>query len=278
MNEPDTSQAPDDPGPNPGAPESDKASGRIPRGAIAVVIVGLVASLGIYVLDLKTGGSAAERDWQTVEPVAVPAPKPIGSGGELGLARTTISALAPNASGDLIFRIAGVVRIDSGRGEPATSVRCDVTSTAGGDTFIARTISKRAAWPRPSDELQAQEVPELSIAKLSYRGSDVQELPIRDVFRRYTDSAAPTLVDWDFRDEATQTWIWTMEKGTGEGAATLGYDVIFRTLERPEALIDCGAIVGGSEARVRAKARQKEWPLADDEFSDEESADATNVE
>lgn len=258
-------------------PDKNQPSGRIPRGAIAVVIFGLVVSLGIYVLGLRTGGSSAEQSWVTIEPIAVPEAKAVGSGGSLGLARTTLSALAPNASGDLVFRVAGVVQIDSGRPGTPTSVRCDITSTTGGDTFIARTVRKRAAWPRPSDELQAQEVPELSIAKLPYRGADIQELPIRDAFRRYTDSDAPTLVDWDFRDEDTQTWIWTMARGTGSGTATLGYAVIFRTQERPSATIDCGTRVGDADARIRAKAEQQEWPIAD-EATAEESADASNVQ
>lgn len=266
-----------DGGPAPGPPDAPRTWKGIPRGAVAVVIVGLIASLGIYVVGLRTGGSAAEQDWQTVEPVTVPAAKEVGDGGSFGLARTSLSALAPNASGDLIFRISGVVQADSGKGDPPTAIRCDMTSTTPGDTFIARTISKRAAWPRPSDELQAQEVPELAIAKLPYRGADVQELPIRDVFRRYTDSTAPTLVDWDFIADATQTWIWTMPQGTGEGTATMGYAVIFRTQERPEATIDCGARVGDSEARVRARAEQQEWPLVD-EATAEESADASNVQ
>ncbi|MCB0828366.1 MAG: hypothetical protein KDB62_06115 [Solirubrobacterales bacterium] len=291
MNDPDTSQPATEPrgsDDRPGGPgrgtdgpgrdsDGDRSADRIPRGAIAVVIVGLVASLGIYVLGLRTGGSSAEQSWATVEPVTTPEAKPVGDGGSFGLARTTLAALEPNAASDLVFRVAGVVQIDSGRGETPASVRCDITSTTGGDTFIARTISKRAAWPRPSDELQAQEVPELSIAKLSYRGADVQELPIRDSFRRYTDSDAPTLVDWDFRDEDTQTWIWTMAKGTGSGTATLGYAVIFRTQERPSATIDCATRVGDTEARVKVDAEQQEWPITD-ELTAEESADFSDVQ
>lgn len=275
--------APDRSGVHTGGPESRPSSGGdrtwkgVPRGAVAVVIVGLIASLGVYVIGLRTGGSSAEQDWETIEPVTVPAAKEVGDGGSFGLARTSISALPPNASSDLIFRIAGVVQIDSGKGADPASVRCDITSTTPGDTFIARTTSKRSAWPRPSDELQAQEVPELSVAKLPYKGADVQELPIRDVFRRYTDSTAPTLVDWDFLDETTQTWIWTMAKGTGGETATMGYDVIFRTQERPEATIDCGARVADSETRVRVRAEQQEWPLAD-AATVEEGADASNVQ
>lgn len=249
----------------------------IPRGAVAVVIVGLIASLGIYAIELRTSGSSSERDWQSIEPVSTPPAKAIGDGGSFGLARTTLSALPQNASGDLIFRVAGVVQVDSGRGKAPTSVRCDVSSTTPGDTFIARTTSKRSAWPRPSDDLERQEVPELSVAKFSFHGADVQELPIRDAFRRYTDSTAPTLVDWDFSDEATQTWIWTMAEGTGTGTATLGYDVIFRAQDRPAALIDCAARVNESEERIRVTARQQDWPLVD-QASDEESADVSNVE
>ena len=139
-------------------------------------------------------------------------------------------------------------------------MRCDITSTFE-DSRIAQTPGARAAWPRPSDELQAQEVPEASVAIFKARGADALFLPIRDVFRRFTDSAAPTVVDWDEYEERNQSIIWDMPEGTGAGAATLGYSVIFRTLDRPEAVIRCSATAGNSEAEVEVEAVQQEWPL-----------------
>ncbi len=215
--------------------EHGNSNGRFPRGAIATVIVGLMATLAVIAFDItKGGGTAVEIGWDTVEAVQTPEARELGSSGSFALARTSIAAIAPIESGDLLFRIAGVVSVDSGGQAKPTVVRCDITSPAKGSR-IAQTPGARAAWPRPSDELQAQEVPEASVAIFKARGADALFLPIRDVFRRFTDSAAPTVVDWDEYEERNQSMIWDMPEGTGPGAATLGYSVIFRTLDRPRA-------------------------------------------
>jgi hypothetical protein len=238
--------------------QKERSSERMPRGAIATVVVGLVLSLIVVGIDLRSGGTSADIEWDAVERVETPAPRTLGPG-DFALARSSISAIEPNASEETIFRIAGVVKIDSGGTEP-TRVRCDIESPAFEYT-IARTPKKRAAWPRPSEELQRQNVPEASVVKFKARGADVLGLPIRDAIRRYTDSAAPTQVDWDGFDEDTQNWVWTMDEGTGDGAATLGYVVIFKTLFQPEAGIRCEASIGGDSARITVPAKLEEWPL-----------------
>ncbi len=241
--------------------EHGNSNGRFPRGAIATVIVGLVATLAVIASDWTKGsGSAVEIQWDTVEAVQTPPARELGPRGSLGLARTSIAAIAPIESGQLLFRVAGVVTIDSGGRAAPTRVRCDITSPADGSK-IAQTPGARAAWPRPSEELQAQEVPEASVALFKARGADALFLPIRDVFRQFTDSTAATVVDWDEYEEQNQSLIWDMSEGTGSGAATLGYSVIFRTEERPVAEIRCEGSVGNSEARIGAKALQQEWPL-----------------
>jgi hypothetical protein len=253
----------------------------MPRGAIATVIVGLIATLGVIALDIRGGsGSAVEVEWDTVEAVKTPEPVKLGSSGSLGLARTSIAAITPITSGQLLFRIAGIVRIDSGKGSLPTGARCDITSPAA-DSRIALTPGLRAAWPRPSLELQEQEVPEASVAMFKARGADALFLPIRDVFQRFTDSAAPTDVDWDGFEEQTQNWVWTMPEGSGDGAATLGYAVIFRTVEKPRATIRCSGSVGEDEKVVEVKAVQQEWPLetpATEEPGDPEDEAATVTE
>ncbi len=241
--------------------EPNNSNDRFPRGAIATVIVGLMVTLAVIAIDLtKGGGTAVEIEWDTVEAVDTPAPEELGSNGSFGLARTSIAAIAPIESGDLLFRIAGVVRVDSGGQAEPTGVRCDITSPAE-DSRIAQTPGARAAWPRPSDELQVQEVPEASVAIFKARGADALFLPIRDVFRQFTDSAAVTNVDWDEYEQRNQSIIWDMPAGTGTGAATLGYSVIFRTIEKPKAEIRCTGFVGNTEATIEAEAVQSEWPL-----------------
>lgn len=251
-----------------------------------MVIVGLVTSLGIFGLSKKSGGTSAELDWDVKEPVKTPVERQLGDKGTFRLARTSISAIAPNVEGELIYRVSGMVTIDSDRRVP-TVVRCDIATTNGGESMIARTPNLRAAWPRPSDDLHRQEVPETAVVKFNAVGASVLGLPIRDVFRRYTDSDAPTLVDWDGYEEKVQNWVWTMEEGTGSGAATLGYAVVFKTAEQPTGEIECKAALApgsgsgrASTATIKVPLKLETWPIvADDEPIDAETgADATNVE
>ncbi|MDQ2621552.1 MAG: hypothetical protein M3Y45_00765 [Actinomycetota bacterium] len=266
------------------AESTTRSDGRIPRGAIVVVIVGLVASLGVFGLSKKSGGSSAELEWDVKEPIRTPVEKQLGANGSLRLARTSVSAIAPNANGELIYRVSGVVTIDSG-GKVPTMVRCDIATTNGGESMIARTPNLRAAWPRPSDDLQRQEVPETAVVKFHAAGASVLGLPIRDVFRRYTDSAAPTIVEWDGYEEKVHNWIWKMENGTGPGPATLGYSVIFKTAEQPVGLIDCKADLvpasgNQSSAEIRVPVKLDTWPVpdSDDSVDVETGADVPDVE
>lgn len=244
-------------------PQPDKNSDRIPRGAIAVVIVGLFLSLAVYGIGLKGGASSAEIDWQVVEDVTTPVNAvKAGENGEFNIRRTTIAGLPPNGGGQSIFRISGVAVVDSGK--LPTTVKCAVDSSDG-DTTIARTPNLRAAWPRPSDELQIQEVPESMILKFNQVGNAILGVPIRDVINRFTNSASPTTVDWDTDEIGTQKWVWTMDKGSGPGPVTLGYVVVFRTMTRPEADIDCSARIGGKTVSQRATAKLQGWPLVDED-------------
>jgi hypothetical protein len=235
----------------------------MPRGAIATVVVGLIATLMVIAIDLRSsGGGSKSTEWVTVEPIEAPAPARLGRGGSFGLSRTTLSAIAPIESGELLFRVAGLVEIDSGNDTGPATVRCDVTSPAE-ESLIARTPKRRASWPRPSLELQAQPVPEELVVRFKRRGASVLGLPVRDSFRTFTNTSAATEVDWDGFAKQTQNWVWTMPQGPGEGGARMSYLVVFKTTEKPRAVIVCSGSSGGDEQRVRLEAVQEEWPVLD---------------
>ena len=264
------------PGDSKGGPE--RSDGKIPRPAIFVAIAGVVASLAIYGLSFVPGAGSVSIKWDSNEPVASPPARQVGPG-TFEVARTSLAALAPNDNGELLFRVAGVIRVDSGGPNPIR-VRCDIASRAAGDTEMARSTRLRAAWPKPSDRLQAQDVPETSFVRFESGDARKFDLPIRDVARRYVDTDAPTLVDWDGYVEDNQNWIWTMPEGTGTGAATLPWLVIFEAEDRPRGLIDCVGTIDGDRERIRIPYLQEEWPIADDQPNAEQTGegDATNVE
>ncbi len=260
-------------------PEGQESSdGRIPRLAIAVVLVGLLASLAVYGLSFVPGSSSVKVDWDTIEEIASPPARDAGEG-SFSVSRTSLSALAPNEDGMLLYRVAGVVRVDSGGRKP-TEIRCDVISRADGDTRMARSTRLRAAWPKPSDDLQAQDVPETSFAKFQTGDSNKIDLPIRDVVRQYVNIALPVTVDWDGYIEDDQNWIWNLPEGTGAGSATLPWLVIFEAEDRPKGSIECAATIGAKKSEISIPFRQEEWPIADDEPNpgDVDTGEASNVE
>lgn len=258
-------------------PPENGNGGHIPRLAVGVVVLGLIVSLAVYALSFLPGNGSEEIAWDTVEPIKSPSAKAAG-GGSLAVTRTSLAALAPNEDGLLLYRVAGAIRIES-NGRKTTQVRCDVTSRVAGDTRIARSTRLRAAWPKPSDDLQAQEVPETSFVKYATADANKVDLPIRDVARRYIDADVPVTVDWDSYIENSQNWVWHLDDGTGAGAATLPWLVIFEADNRPRGTIRCSATIGSGEAKFTIPFRQQEWPIADDQPNpgETDSGTAPNV-
>lgn len=237
----------------------------VPRGAVATVVVGVIASVMAVAIDFVTedgGGSAESTTWLTVQRVEAPPLKDFGDGGQFGLARTTLSAIEPVESGELLFRVAGLVEVDAGPGPGPVTVRCDVKSPAEG-SFIARTPQRRASWPRPADDLGAQPVPEELVVKFRQAGKTILGLPVRDAFRSFTDSARPASVGWISFVDQTQNFAWKMPEGTGKGGATLAYAVVFKTTERPRFITECSGSSPESRQSATIEASQKQWPLGE---------------
>ena len=229
----------------------------MPRAVLVVIGVGLFFSLAAFALNRGDWEASADLEWMTVEEIQTPPPARLEGGGGIELTRATLSAIPATERGDLLFRVSGVLLLDRPKGE--VSARCDISLPSSGK--VARTPQLRAAWPRPSEDLRIQEVPELMVVDFSDDGAELLGLPIRDSFRRYTDSAAPVTVEWSGFADRRQNWVWAFPRGTGAGQATLGFAVVFKTYRRPKAKVVCRA--AGSS--VEAEAVQADWPVPDPE-------------
>lgn len=229
----------------------------MPRAVPVVLVSGLLLSLVAFAANRSDWEAAADLEWITIEEIPAPPPGRIDGGGRIELARTTLSAIPASERGDLLFRVSGVLLL-SQRGGPLTA-RCDVSAPP--PAGIARTPKKRGAWPRPSEDLRLQDVPELIVIDFSDDGAELLGLPIRDSFRRYSDSSAPVTVGWDGFAERRQNWVWTFPQGTGAGPATLGFTVVFKTSRRPKANIVCSS----DGTSIETRAEQDTWPVPDPE-------------
>ena len=263
--------------------ETKDRTNTIPRGAIAVVAVGLVCTLAVLALDFMGGSSTADIPWQTSEEIKVPPPAKIGKDGEFAMERTTLSATGQNGGGEgeSVFRISGILRLDTNGKDLPTQALCEF-EVLDDESSIARTPKGRAAFPRPTNDfdLQKQGVPEELTVKFNAVGNDYSILPIRDAINKYTNSDVRTTANWTPFEERVQSWIWELPEGTGSSASLLGYAVVFKTAVKPEASIRCEATIDGKSVVQEAMAVQQEWPLEEPsaETTEETAEDTTNVE
>lgn len=235
----------------------------MPAGAKWVAGIGVVLSVLIGLANLADWQKATELEWAVVQDVPTPKEAAIPGGGSFRPARMTVASIPAAERGDLLFRVSGVLSIDRRRG-PVT-VRCDVGPPPDASAELARTPSRRAAWPRPTEVLAAEEVPEQIVVDFSSQGAEIIGLPVRDSFRRFSDSQRLVRVDWKQFEERTQRWIWLLPDGTGSGAASLGWAVVFKTVERPRVRVLCRATAPQGTSASAVAIRQDTWPVPDAE-------------
>ena len=133
--------------------EPSREDNGIPRGALIVVVAGLLACLAAAALATdKSDGEAANLEW--VKRVAMPDSQPVdvpgGRGKTMQLVDAQIVATGTNVSGYSLFRVAADLRIAAGSPVGDGIVLCKIE---GGDRAeIARTSGGlRALYPRSSE-------------------------------------------------------------------------------------------------------------------------------
>jgi hypothetical protein len=227
-----------------GAPPDD----RLPRGAIAVVVIGLLATAAAHLLtnvDLATG----ERlDYE--ESADIPGSKSANLGdGQVRITEGAIDATRANNSGYRIFRISSGLEIDPG--EVRRRIDADCTTEVPDGVIIARTPGRRASFPQPSEQLAAQDVPEIVILRFNAKGSDINGVELNDAIETFTDEPG-VLVEWSPYRQGRHTWEYVFKGGSDSGPLNLSFASMWRTTTtQPAATLECTVTeAGGATARV----------------------------
>lgn len=225
-----------------------EGQGNIPRGAIAVVVAGLLLSVAAAALTVgeNEGGAYLEWDEETSLPDSA------NASGETISAKIVggeIQSTRANASGYRLFRVSGGLRLETGREDDGATATCTVSVPRR--TVLGRTPNKRASYPLPSEDLPAQGVPEGSIVRFGAKGTDLVNVDLNDAFEKFT--AAPGVkVDWAPYRQGEQTWEWVLtDVRRPDRRVRLNFATMWRTTARPGATIACEAEDGGERVRTR---------------------------
>jgi hypothetical protein len=224
---------------------------RPPRGALIVVAVGLFACLAAALLATdKSSGAAADLEWAQKQPLPDSAAVPVPGGkGEMRLTEVGIRATGTNVGGYSLYRVAALLTIDAkspiGRGRILCSIK------APQDTEVAQTPGSRASYPRSSEDLFAQEVPEVVLAEFSSRGTGLAVLEFEDLFSGGFSSVRGLKVEWPEYTVGEERWEWFLPPGPPSVDLELPFASVWKTTAVPAAKIACTLTANAGKATVR---------------------------
>jgi hypothetical protein len=218
----------------------------VPRGALAVVVLGLILSglTALLTVDESSGGENIE--WERSSSIPDSSTAKLGDG-SVRITDAGFEAPRANASGYSLYRVAGTLNVDLADFDGRAEARCTVDVPA--NAVLARTPNKRASYPLPSEDLRAQAVPELSVVRFNAKGTDVVGVEVEDAFDEFTNSP-DVKVDWAPYQKGQQTWEWVLLPRQRTEPVTLSFATMWRTTGTPGAKLACTAEAAGKTAHV----------------------------
>jgi hypothetical protein len=258
----------------PDAPEDN----RLPRGALVVVAVGLLACLAAAVLATSPGeGQAANLEW--VKRAAIPDSAPVdvpGGGGQMRLVDGEIKATGSNVSGYALFLVGATLRIDAGSPVGDGRVLCTVDTRRR--TEIAQTSGGlRATFPRSSEAgIYSQDVPGTLLIDFSARGGELVILE-PELFESFTTERGVKL-EWPKYEVGTENLEYFIAGGKPKQDLVLPFYTVWKTSAAPAAEVSCALTTSAGEATARTAGELPTFPPPIDEEAEEENEERTEEE
>lgn len=258
----------------PDAPEDN----RVPRGALIVVAVGLLACVVAAVLATSPGeGQAANLEWVKRAPLPDSAPVDVpGGAGQMQLVDGEIKATGSNVSGYALFLVGATVRIDAGSAVGDGRVLCTVATRQR--TEVARTSGGlRATFPRSSEAgIYSQDVPETLLLDFSARGGELVVLE-PELFGSFTTERGVKL-EWPEYEEGTENLKYFIAGGKPKQDLVLPFYTVWKTTAVPAAGLSCTLTTSGGKATARTAGELRSFPPPIDEEAEEENEEQSEEE
>lgn len=246
---------------------------RPPRGALIVIVVGLVACVVAALATVGKGeGEAANLEWVQKKTFADSRSVPVPGGkGEMRFVDTGIYATGTNVSGYMLSRVGSSLQVSGGSPIGGGRALCTVTAHKG--TEIARSSGGlRATYPRSSEGgIYAQEVPETLLIDFSSHGNELASLEVPERPRRFTTEQGVKL-EWPEYKVGTERLKYFIV-GKPEKDLVLPFFTVWKGTAAPSADIACTLKTSAGKATVRTEAALAEATPPIDEEAEEIKAE-----
>jgi hypothetical protein len=251
-------------------PPDSKPDDRIPRGAIIVVVIGLLATLAAALLT-NTGADSGEAahlefvqkaKFADSKPVAVPGSKVA----KMQLVDGNIKATAMNVAGYSLFRVLSTVKIDAGA-RIGGELLCTIHATRRGTLIAQSSGGLRMLYPRSSKQGISGLKPEPVEAQFASHGNlfAVLEEVTEDMPENFT-TIQGVKVGWPEYEEGTEHILYYLPHGKAKTRVELPFYTIWKSKKAPAATISCTLKTKLGKATVKTEGSLPHVsPLIDEE-------------
>jgi hypothetical protein len=266
---------------------------RIPRGAIVVVVVGLIATLAAALLTTGKGsGEAAHLEWVQEAKVAdsKPAVVPGSKDAHMQLVNGKIQATGTNVANRSLFRVLTTLKIDEDAPIGQGRVLCAVHASRRSTEIAQSYGGLRATYPRSSEKgttengepengIYSQEAPELVTMQFASHGYELAYLEVGDVPHARFSSIQGVKLAWPEYEEGTEHLEYFLPEGSNKPTIELPFYTIWVTEEPPAAKVSCRLEVTAGRATVETEASlPKVSPPIDEEAEEEAQEEREEAE
>jgi hypothetical protein len=264
-------------------PPEGKPDDRIPRGAIVIVVIGLLATLAAAVLT-QTGHDSSEaahlefvqkRKFADSKKVTVPGSK----GLKMQLVDGTIKATGTNVAGYSLFRVLSTVKIAKGA-RIGGELLCTIHAPRTGTLIAQSSGGLRMLYPRSSEEgIYGQEIPETVLAQFASHGFllAVLEEVTEDMPARFT-TIQGVKVGWPEYEEGTEHILYYLPHGKAKTTVELPFYTVWKSKKAPAAQISCTLKVAAGKATVKTEGSLPHISPPIDEEAEEEAQEEREEE
>jgi hypothetical protein len=248
---------------------ADEKKNRLPRGALIVVAIGLIACVAAALLTTdEASGEAAQLEWVRKVPIADSKPAPLPGGGTMQLTNGAIRMTGTNVSNYSLFRVSSQLRIDAGAPVGGGRILCDVSGERGAE--IAQTRGGlRATYPRSSTGLYTQEVPEVILLLFSSHGTELAVVELDGLPEHFSTEKGVKL-EWPKYQPGVEHLEYFLPAGKPKQDLVLPFETIWRTTSPPGAKVVCTLTTSAGKATARSAAALSSIPPPIDEEAEEE--------
>lgn len=243
---------------------------RPPRGAVVIVVIGLVACL-VAALATTGKGSGEAAHLEFVKTAEVPDSKAVpvpGGSQKMRLVDGMIRATGTNVSGRNLFQIAAVLEIEAEAPIAGSEILCSISAPSGAE--IGQTSGGlRALYPRSSEGgIFKQEVPETVLIDFSSHGSELAVLELEGLPPNFTNEKGVKL-EWPEFEERTERLEYSIAPKP-KNDLRLPFNAIWRSTAVPAASVACALSTEAGKAMVETRGALKTLPPPIDEEAEEE--------